>query len=75
MKRRQQLAQLNQHLKIPPQYNGIVPIKIIGPVIKEHMAYFITDEIQQRVETPTLISLTAFTRSNICQHLSFKLYQ
>ena len=27
-------------LKIPPQQNGVVPIKITGPVIKEHMAYF-----------------------------------
>ena len=31
-------------LKIPPQHNGFVPIKITGPVIKEHMAYFITDD-------------------------------
>ena len=27
-------------LKIPPWHNGIVPIKISGPVIKEQMAYF-----------------------------------
>ena len=30
-------------LKIPPQHNGAVPIKISGPIIEEHMAYFITD--------------------------------
>ena len=30
-------------LKIPPQHNGVVPIKIIGPIIKEQMAYFISD--------------------------------
>ena len=30
-------------LKIPPQHNGVVPIKISGPIIEEHMAYFITD--------------------------------
>ena len=30
-------------LKIPPQQNGVVPIKISGPIIKEQMAYFITD--------------------------------
>ena len=31
-------------LKIPPQHNGVVPIKISGPIIKEQMAYFITDD-------------------------------
>ena len=31
-------------LKIPPSHNGVVPIKIKGQAIKEHMAYFITDE-------------------------------
>ena len=31
-------------LKIPLKHKGVVPIKITGPVIKEHMAYFITDE-------------------------------
>ena len=30
-------------LKIPPQHNDVVPIKIIGPIIKEQMEYFITD--------------------------------
>ena len=30
-------------LKIPPQHNGIVPIKISGPVIKEQMVYFLMD--------------------------------
>ena len=31
-------------LKIPPSHNGVVPIKITGQMIKEHMAYFITDK-------------------------------
>ena len=31
-------------LKIPPRHNGAVPIKITGQTIKEHMAYFLTDE-------------------------------
>ena len=31
-------------LRIPSQHNGVVPIKISGPVIEEHMAYFITDD-------------------------------
>ena len=30
-------------LKIPPQHNGAMPIKISGPIIEEHMAYLITD--------------------------------
>ena len=31
-------------LKIPPQHNGVVPIKISGPIIKVQMANFITDD-------------------------------
>ena len=31
-------------LKIPLGHNGVVAIKITGPIIKEHMAYFITDD-------------------------------
>ena len=38
------IATVKSSLKILPQHNGVVPIKISGPVIKEHMAYFITDE-------------------------------
>ena len=28
-------------LKIPPRHNGVVPIKISGPLITTHMAYFL----------------------------------
>ena len=31
-------------LKIPPQHNGVMPIKISRPIIEEQMAYFITDD-------------------------------
>ena len=31
-------------LKIPPQHNGVMPIKKSGPIIEEHMAYFIMDD-------------------------------
>ena len=30
-------------LRIPPQHNGVVPIKISGPIIETHMAYFLTN--------------------------------
>ena len=41
-------------LKIPLQHNGVVPIKITGPVIKEHMAYFITDEHSIKGRDPNI---------------------
>ena len=41
-------------LKIPPQHNGVVPIKITGPVIKEHMAHFITDENSTKGRDPNI---------------------
>ena len=31
-------------LKIPPRHNGVIPIKISGPIIKTHMACFLTDD-------------------------------
>ena len=31
-------------LKIPPRHNGVVSIKISGPLITTHTAYFITDD-------------------------------
>ena len=51
-------------LKIPTQHNGVVPIKITGPVIKEHMAYFITDENSTKEKrSQHQHHLMAFTRS------------
>ena len=37
------IGTVNSMLKIPLQHNGVVPIKISGPIIEEHRAYFITD--------------------------------
>ena len=31
-------------LKIPPRHNGVIPIKITGQTLEEHMSYFITDD-------------------------------
>ena len=31
-------------LKIPPRQNGVVPVKISGPINTTHMAYFLTDD-------------------------------
>ena len=41
-------------LKIPPRHNGVVPIKISGPVIKEHRDYFITDENSTKGKDPNI---------------------
>ena len=41
-------------LKISPRHNGVVPIKITGPAIKEHMAYFITDEDSTKGRNPNI---------------------
>ena len=38
------IGTVKSSLKIPPQHNGVIPIKITGPVIEEHMAYFITND-------------------------------
>ena len=41
-------------LKIPPQHNGVVPIKISGPIIKTHMAYFLTDDTTPKGKDPNI---------------------
>ena len=41
-------------LKIPLQHNGVVPIKITGLVIKEHMAYFTTDDNSTKGRDPNI---------------------
>ena len=41
-------------LKIPPRHNDVVPIKITGQAIKEHMAYFITDEDSTKGRDPNI---------------------
>ena len=41
-------------LKITPRYNGVVPIRITGQAIKEHMAYFITDEELTKGSDPNI---------------------
>ena len=41
-------------LKILPSHNGVVPIKITGQEIKEHMACFITDEDSTKGRDPNI---------------------
>ena len=41
-------------LKILPRHNGVVPIKITDQTIKDHMAYFITDENSTKGRDPNI---------------------
>ena len=41
-------------LRIPPQHNGVVPIKISGPIIKAHMAYFLIDDNTPKGKDPNI---------------------
>ena len=41
-------------LKIPPRHNGVIPIKISGPIIKIHMAYFLTDDTTPKGKDPNI---------------------
>ena len=41
-------------LKIPPRHNGVIPIKISGPIIKTHMAYFLTDDSTPKGRDPNI---------------------
>ena len=41
-------------LKIPLRHNGVIPIKIKGQALKEHMAYFITDDDSTKGKDPNI---------------------
>ena len=41
-------------LRIPLQHNGVMPIQIRGPIIEEHMAYFITDDNTSKGKVPNI---------------------
>ena len=41
-------------LKIPPRHNGVILIKISGPIIKTHMAYFLTDDSTPKGKDPNI---------------------
>ena len=45
---------LNQHFKIPPRQNGIVPIKIKGHSITGHMVYFISNHESTKGKDPNI---------------------
>ena len=48
------IGTVKSSLKIPPRHNGIVPIKISGPVIKEQMAYFLMDNNSTKGRDPNI---------------------
>ena len=39
---------------MPPRHNGVVPIKISGPLITTHMAYFLTDDSTPKGKDPNI---------------------
>ena len=41
-------------LRIPPRHNGVVPIKISGPITKTHMVYFLTDDSTPKGKDPNI---------------------
>ena len=41
-------------LKILPRHNGVIPIKITGQTLKEHMAYFITNDDSTKGKYPSI---------------------
>ena len=57
-------------LKLPPRHNDVIPIKITGQAIKEHMADFITDEDSTKGRDPNINIINNIHNikgKNICQ--------
>ena len=40
--------------KILPRHNGVIPIKISGPIIKTHMVYFLIDDSTPKGKDPNI---------------------
>ena len=56
------IGMVKSSLKIMPWHNGVAPIKITGPVIKEHMAYFITDDNSTKGRDPNINIINGIQR-------------
>ena len=50
-------------LKIPPKHNGVIPVKITGQALKEHMAYFITNDDSTKGKDPNMSMSVAYMTS------------
>ena len=48
------IGTVKSSLKIPPRHNGVIPIKITGPAIEGHMAYFITNDNSTKGRDPSI---------------------
>ena len=48
------IGTVKSRLKIPSQHNGVILIKISGPIIKTHMAYFLTDDSTPKGRDPKI---------------------
>ena len=49
------IGTVKSSLKIPPRHNGVVPIKISGPLITTHTAHFIMDDSKPKGRDPNII--------------------
>ena len=48
------IGTIKSTLKIPPRHNGVVPIKISGPLIPMHTAHFVTDDSTPKGRDPNI---------------------
>ena len=48
------IGKVKSTFKIPPRYNGVVPVKISEPIITTHMAYFLTDDSTPKGKDPNI---------------------
>ena len=64
-------------LKIPPWHNGVIPVKISGPIIKTCMAYFLTDDSTPKGRDPNIniISDIHKIKSKISVNILVQLYE
>ena len=48
------IGTIKSTLKIPPRHNGVVPVKISGPLITTHTAHFVTDDSTPKGRDPNI---------------------
>ena len=57
------IGTMKSTLRIPPRPNGVIPIKISGPIIDTKMAYFLTDNSTPKGKDPNINIINAIHRN------------
>ena len=65
------IATVKSTLKIPPRHNGVVPIKISGPLITTHTAHVVMDDSTPKGRDPNINIIDGIHKIKDRKHSTF----